>query len=102
MTVLVPGNAQQRPADSVDVHVHFAVSRLARRVRIPALLVGLALALAVLLLVGVSLFVEVPGSRIVPPTAGLGTAVNPTPLGSAVPGAVPGLGDAVFPGEGLR
>ncbi|MEU6128548.1 hypothetical protein ABZ805_05155 [Saccharopolyspora sp. NPDC047091] len=55
-------------------------------------MVGVLLALAVLLLVGVSLFVDVPGGQMAPPTVGIGTAVIPTPLGSSGPG----LGDAVF------
>ena len=102
MTGAAPGNAEQRRSDSVGVHVHFAVSRFARRVRLPALLVGALLALAVLLLFGVSLFVDVPGSRIVPPTVGIGTAVSPTPLGSAVPGLGDAVGEAVFPAGGSR
>ncbi|MCA1188242.1 MULTISPECIES: hypothetical protein [Saccharopolyspora] len=71
------------------------MSRAARRVRLPALVVGVLLALAVLLLVGVSLFVDVPGGHVAPPTVGIGTAVIPTPLGS-VGGAGEVAGDAVF------
>ena len=44
---------------------------------------------AVVLLVGVSLFVDVPVPRSGPPTVGIGSAVTPTNLGPAV---VPALG----------
>lgn len=53
------------------------------------MLVGALLVLAVVLLVGVSLFVDVPGARPVPPTVGIGTAATPTNLGPAM---VPALG----------
>ncbi|MGW0890248.1 hypothetical protein [Saccharopolyspora sp. NPDC002578] len=82
------------------------MSRVARRVRLPALLVGVLLMLAVVLLIGVSLFVDGPGRQIVPPTVGIGTAVIPTPLGSAAVPAVGGAGDvvgeAVFSARGAR
>ncbi|MBK0868187.1 MAG: hypothetical protein IJH84_02095 [Saccharopolyspora sp.] len=68
---------------------HVAASRVLRRVRLPAVLVGALLVLAVVLLVGVSLFVDVPGARPVPPTVGIGTAATPTNLGPAM---VPALG----------
>ncbi|WP_243789510.1 hypothetical protein [Saccharopolyspora gloriosae] len=64
------------------------------------------LTFAVVLLIGVSLFVDGPGPRIVPPTVGIGTAVIPTPLGSAAAPAVGGaadvVGEAVFSAGGPR
>lgn len=71
-----------RACRSSGVRVDIQALATPGHVRLPAVVVGVFLGVAVAVLVGVSMFVTGPASEGAPPDQGVGTTVAPTELSS--------------------